>query len=178
MELKKLALWNWFKNEEEREQPPPRYRDTFPEPWRSSKATHSLLPDFDRHFNGLFQTFLGDKFWETTSLLKPHADLKAEGKAYILTVEIPGVEEDDVSIDIFANTLTIKGEKKQEKEEGKANYYRIERRYGSFQRILSLPQDVDQDNITATIKKGILTITIPKVEVGKAAHESIPITTG
>jgi HSP20 family protein len=109
-------------------------------------------------------------------LFKPSADLRAEEKAYILSIEIPGVEEKDVSIDVYDNTMTIRGEKKQEVEEKKSNYYRVERSYGSFQRIISLPDDVDQDNISAGIKKGVLTITMPKTETEKNKGKTIAIT--
>ena len=66
-------------------------------------------------------------------------------KEYSITVEVPGVSEKDVKIEIVDNTMTIKGEKKQEKEEKEKDYYRVERSHGSFQRLLSLPEDANQD---------------------------------
>ena len=75
------------------------------------------------------------------------------------------------------NTLTIRGEKRQEKEEKAKDYYRIERSYGSFQRVLSLPEDVDQDTIKATFKNGVLTVTMPRKAVtGGAEVKQIEIT--
>ncbi len=111
------------------------------------------------------------------ALLKPRADLSATDTEYQLTVEIPGINERDVSLDISGNTLTIRGEKRQEKEEKAKDYYRIERSYGSFQRVLSLPEDVDQDTIKATFKNGVLTVTMPRKAVtGGAEVKQIEIT--
>ena len=82
-----------------------------------------------------------------------------------------------MSLDISGNTLTIRGEKRQEKEEKAKDYYRIERSYGSFQRVLSLPEDVDQDTIKATFRNGVLTVTMPRQAVsGGAEVKKIEIT--
>ena len=95
---------------------------------------------------------------------------------YLLTVEIPGVNEKDVAVDISGNTMTIKGEKKQEKEEKDKNYYRIERSYGSFQRVLSLPEDVNQEGVKAGFKNGVLSITMPRKALPKGEVKQIQIT--
>ncbi len=74
------------------------------------------------------------------------------------------------------STMTITGEKKQEKETKEENYYRMERSYGSFQRVLSLPDDIDQDNIQANFKHGVLTITMPRQQVITQKAKPIEIT--
>jgi HSP20 family protein len=78
---------------------------------------------------------------------------------------------------LIDDTLKIKGEKKQQKEEKEKNYYRMERSYGSFQRILSLPEDADQDNIKASFKNGIMEITIPRKAAPKTEVKQIEIKT-
>lgn len=104
-----------------------------------------------------FSTSLG-----TSGLLKPRVDIGASENDYTITVEVPGVDENEIRLEVSNNTMIIKGEKKQEKEEKEKNYYRIERSYGSFQRVLSLPEDANQDEINATFKNGVLTVTMPK----------------
>jgi HSP20 family protein len=92
-----------------------------------------------------------------------------------VTLEIPGVDEKDVRLEIVNDTLTIQGEKKQANEEKGKNYYRMERSYGSFQRMLSLPEDADQNDVTATFKKGVLTVTMPRKALPKADVKQIEV---
>ena len=187
MELKRLAPWNWFKKEEEIEHAVPvRYGEggnSLPE--RHYAPVRQIHRDIDRIFDSFFRGFdlpfpAGLRPFEVfgdSGLLKPRADQSATDSEYQLTVEIPGVNERDVSLDISGNTLTIRGEKRQEKEEKAKDYYRIERSYGSFQRVLSLPEDVDQDTIKATFKNGVLTVTMPrKAASGNAEVKQIEIT--
>jgi HSP20 family protein len=178
MDLKKLAPWNWFKNEEEQEQSTKMVDVKHYNPFTAVQSSGFTMPDVDRYFNGLLNSWGRNQNIEPASLIKPNADLIVEDKKYILTIEIPGVEEKDVSINVADNTMTITGEKKQEVKEKNSNYYRVERSYGSFQRILSLPDDVDQDNINASIKKGVLKISMPRVEKENDADKPIPITAG
>ncbi|MCI5137300.1 MAG: Hsp20/alpha crystallin family protein, partial [Candidatus Electrothrix sp. AR1] len=86
-------------------------------------------------------------------MLKPMTDLAASDKEYTVTVEVPGAEKDDIKIEVVNNVMTIRGEKKQKKEEKEKDYYRQERFYGSFQRVLSLPEDADQETIKATFNQ-------------------------
>lgn len=81
----------------------------------------------------------------------------------------------DVRLEVANDTLTIRGEKKQETEEKKKDFYRMERSYGAFQRVLSLPEDADQDNIRATFKKGVLTVTMPRKALPESAVEQIEV---
>ncbi len=81
----------------------------------------------------------------------------------------------DIRVDITSDTLTIRGEKKQEKEEKDRHYYRLERSYGNFQRILTLPEDVDRENISASFKNGILQVHIPRKSVSEAKTRQIEI---
>lgn len=186
MELKKLAPWNWFKGEEEAHSVPVRHNSRGGErpPGHPYEPMVQVHREIDRLFENFFRGFplstidplrpfagLGE-----SGLLRPKADLSATDKEYRLTVEIPGVSEKDVSLAISDNSLTIRGEKKQEKEEKEKDFYRIERSYGSFQRVLSLPGDVDQDGISAGFKDGVLTVTMPRKEVAGADVKTIEIT--
>lgn len=185
MELKKLAPWNWFKKEEEIEHTVPvKHTEKggyYPE--RYYDPTLSLHRDIDRMFDQFLRGFgmpsIGRHgVWPTlddSGLLKPKVDLSASEGEYLLTVEIPGVSEKDVTIDINASTMTVKGEKRQEKEVKEKNFYRIERSYGSFQRVLSLPEDVNQDAIKATFKNGVLSITMPRKSLPKGEVRQIEI---
>lgn len=186
MELKKLAPWNWFTKEEEIERAVPvRHQNKggyYPDwgfdpalPW--PRDVDRLFEHFVRGFGGPgLGRMLPSNFAEA-GFLKPKVDLSAAEKEYLLTVEIPGVTQEDVKIDISDNTLTIKGEKKQEKEEKDKNYYRLERSYGSFQRVLSLPEDVDQEGITATFSSGVLKITMPRKAGAPKESRQITINT-
>ena len=82
----------------------------------------------------------------------------------------------DVKLEIANDILTIRGENKHEKEEKDKNFHRVERSYGSFQRVLSLPEDADQDAVKATFKRGILTISMPRKAMPQADVRKIEIT--
>ncbi|MCJ7765669.1 MAG: Hsp20/alpha crystallin family protein, partial [Thiovulaceae bacterium] len=96
-------------------------------------------------------------------------DIASSEKEYSIKVELPGIDANDVTIEISGNTLKIKGEKRQEKEKKGKNFYRVERSFGSFQRILDLPEDADADKVTSDYRDGVLNIAIPKKEVPKKA---------
>jgi len=85
------------------------------------------------------------------------------------------VEEKDFNLDLSDGTLSIRGEKRQEKEEKEINYYRMERSFGSFQRVVSLPEDVDQDGITAKYAAGVLTIKLPRKSKTETESRKIAI---
>jgi HSP20 family protein len=110
--------------------------------------------------------------------LKPSLDLAATEKEYTISLELPGVESNEVRLEIINDTLKISGEKRQEKEEKEKDFYRLERSYGSFQRILSLPEDADQDNVNAVFRNGVMTITIPRKSAPEAQARQIEIKTG
>ncbi len=106
-------------------------------------------------------------YWE------PAIDIIEKKDKYIIKAEFPGIPKEDIDINVSDNVLTVKGEKKQEKEEKDTNYYRSERVYGLFQRQLVLPPDVDAEKIKANYKNGVLEIEIPKGEKAKPKKISI-----
>lgn len=185
MDFKKWVPWNWFKKEEEDAgKMVPVRRESVKE--QSGTLTHPLQQfhqEIDRLFDQAFRGFGLSPFGFDQPLfprladgmLKPTLDLSASDKEYTITVEIPGVDEKDVKLEIVNDTLTIRGEKKQEKEEKEKNYYRMERSYGSFQRVLSLPEDADQDGVKATFKKGVLTVTLPRKALPKSDVKQIEV---
>ena len=148
MDLKKLAPWNWFKKEQEQEQ-------------------HSEIDRlFERTFRGFgLPTFRPDRdlFPDIqANWLKPMLDIRATENEYSIAVELPGVEANEVKLELVNDTLKVSGEKRQEKDEKESDFYRMERSYGSFQRVLSLPEDADQEKINAVFKNGVMTITLPR----------------
>ncbi len=102
-------------------------------------------------------------------------DLVEKDKEYEITAELPGIDEKNVEIKLSNNTLTIKGEKQEEKEQKDKDYYLSERRYGSFQRSFQLPEGVDVDKIDASFAKGVLTVKLPKTAEAHKAEKKITV---
>lgn len=94
----------------------------------------------------------------------PAVDIAETADKVVIKAEVPGIEAKEIDISLSGDVLTIKGEKKSEREEKKENYHLVERSYGSFSRSLRLPAAVNADKIEATYKQGVLTITCPKKE--------------
>lgn len=105
----------------------------------------------------------------------PAMDLVEKDDAYEITAELPGLDEKNVEIKLSNHTLTIKGEKSEEKEDRQKDYYLSERRYGSFQRSFQLPEGVDADKIDANFAKGVLTVKLPKTAEAKKAEKQIAV---
>ncbi len=185
MELKKLAPWNWFKKEEEDGGqsilPVHRMEDT-----RTAHPVYGGRLETDRLFDeflrglGFPSTGFGRAFpsLAQSEWLKPTVDIAATEKEYTIAVEIPGVEEKDLNLELSDGTLRIRGEKRQQKEEKEANYYRMERSFGSFQRVVSLPEDVEEEGITARHTNGVLTIRLPRKSRPQAESRKIPVNGG
>lgn len=100
-------------------------------------------------------------------------DLAETPESVVVKAEVPGIELKDLDISIVGETLYIKGEKKEEKEEKGKTWHRVERSYGAFARAVTLPAPVKQDKIEATVKDGVLTVTLPKAEEAKARKIAI-----
>ncbi len=120
---------------------------------------------FDRFFGREAAPFFPPAFGEEWYSEKfPQLDMSETDKEIKLAVDLPGMSEKDIDVSISGNTLTIKGEKKEEKESKEANYIRTERRYGSFSRVIDLPDEVDPQKAEANFKNGVLEISLPKTE--------------
>ena len=120
-----------------------------------------------------------DPFREFGSMLSnffsPTADAINKEDCYEIQVELPGVSEKDVEVSIENGVLTLKGEKRSEREEKDKNYYFSERRYGSFERSFRLPEDVKEADIKASYKDGVLRLMLPKTEPKKSASRKIEV---
>jgi HSP20 family protein len=126
-----------------------------------------------RHeMNSLFDNFFSGSELEpyTGRAFSPNIDMKESEKELRVSAELPGMDEKDIEVSLNRDSLTIKGEKKEEKEDKGKDYYRMERSYGSFSRTIPLPTEVEPDKVKAEFKKGVLTVTIPKT--AKAIKET------
>ncbi len=110
--------------------------------------------------------------------LTPRIDVSETDQAFEVQAELPGMEEKDVELLLQDHVLTIRGEKKFEKEEKRKNYHMVERQYGSFQRSFELPDIVDEAKIAARFDKGVLCVTLPKSAKAKEASRKIAIGKG
>lgn len=110
--------------------------------------------------------------------LAPAVDVAEKDGAYEITAELPGMDEKDIDVKVASGMLTIKGEKKEEKEEHKKDYHLSERRYGSFQRSFQLPDGIEVDKIAADFAKGVLKVTLPKSASAKESEKKIDVKAG
>lgn len=147
--------------------------------WDHIGTFNDIQRDLNRLAENISKTFkkttLAPLGVEGTSSFLPKIDIKDDVAQVVATVEIPGVSEKDLDVSVTENTLTIRGEKKLEKEVNRSGYYRIERLFGSFDRTLSLPHDVKPSSSQANYKNGILTITMPKSEMAKTQEKKLTI---
>ena len=132
---------------------------------------HAMNRLFDEFTMGLPFPKIVDDF----SGLSPRVDIKETEKEVTITAEMPGIKPDEIELQILGDNLVLSGEKHAEKEEKKANYHRIERSYGSFQRTLPLPSGIDHDAITATSEHGVLTIKLPKTKAAQEQAKKIEV---
>jgi HSP20 family protein len=127
---------------------------------------------------GLFDL---EPFWPRggTRSAAPAVDVVERDNAYELSVELPGMDEKDIEVKLTQDMLTIKGEKKDEKEETKKDYRLSERHYGFFERSFHLPEGIDADKIEAHFRKGVLTVTLPKtLEAQSQPEKKIAVKSG
>jgi HSP20 family protein len=123
---------------------------------------------------------LFDRFWEgdfpqlpSMGEWAPALDVSETKDAIVVKAEVPGMDPKEIQLSLQNDVLTLKGEKKQEKEEKDEHYYRAERSYGAFVRTVRLPGTVDGSKVTAAFKNGLLTVTLPKAPMAKGT--TIPI---
>ena len=153
--------------------PVSRYRDPFAE----------MRSEMDR----LFDTFLGRSFFgrpapsgsaEPATTLAPNVDIRENDKEIILEAELPGIDEKDIQLVVRDRVLSLKGEKRSERDEKKDTYHVIERSYGSFERAFELPDSADEEHIKAEFNKGVLRVIVPKRPEAVKAGKTIPIGKG
>lgn len=144
-------------------------------PWKDRRD----LQQFRREMDNLVDRFF--EGWPFRSLLRegewaPSVDVSQTSKEVIVKAELPGMDPKEIDISLQGNLLTIKGQRKQEKEEDGEDFHRVERSYGSFSRTIRLPAEVQVEQVNATYKDGILRIALPKVK--EEPSRKIEIKTG
>jgi HSP20 family protein len=141
------------------------------------KEVDRLFDDFgDDFWRRPFRSLSGfERSWPKKFVASPAVDVTETDKSYEISAELPGMDEKNVEVNVANGGITIKGEKKDETEEKKKDYYVSERRYGSFERFLALPEGVNADKIEATFKNGVLKVTLPKTAEAQKPAKKIEI---
>ncbi len=142
-------------------------------PWKPFRELERMRREMDRLWDTFFER--RPSRGEEVAEWLPSLDVSETKNDYVVKVELPGLEPKDIDISLTNDVLTIKGEKKQEKEEKEENYHLIERSYGSFTRSVRLPSQVQSDKINATFKNGVLKVTLPKTEEAKKKEIKIKV---
>jgi HSP20 family protein len=135
----------------------------------------SFRHDMDRLMDDFFGGFDLRPFSSRPDAFVPHVDVVNTDKEIKVSVELPGMDDKDIEVTLTAEALTIKGEKKEEKEEKGKDYYRSERSYGSFIRTIPLPETIETNNVTASFEKGVLIVKLPKTPQALAGTRKIPV---
>jgi HSP20 family protein len=129
-----------------------------------------LLPNaLDSFFSDFFPTLNRREIrsGQEASTWSPRTDIEGTNDHYVVRMDIPGVDKENLNVSLENNVLTIKGERKYETKEDSKNHYLLERAYGQFERSFRLTEKVDQEKISADYKNGVLTVKIPKAEEAK-----------
>jgi len=140
-----------------------------------SRWTHRFpqFSDFDREF----PRWMSEVFAPETNLrdfeFLPEANVSETDKAIEVAIDLPGMKPEEVKVELHDRTLTISGERKEEKEENGKTFHRVERRSGSFRRSFALPMEVDESKVEAKFEHGVLNIILPKTE--KASPKKIEV---
>lgn len=143
----------------------------------SPTAMRPLRQEIDRLFEDFFRGWESQLFSdEDMSAFNPALNLAETDSAFEATMELPGLAQEDIEVTLTRDGLAITGEKKDEEEERNKNYVRRERSYGYFQRVIPIPADtIDSEKIEAEFDKGVLKITMPKLESAKSPSRRIEI---
>jgi HSP20 family protein len=170
MTLKNLVPWEWgskhlpIRQEEER-------------------SIQSLHREMNRMIDDFFQGFSLNPFEDFDfenrfGNYSPRVNVTENDKEILVIAELPGLDEKDFEVDLSRDTLTIKGEKREERDDKEKGHYRLERTYGSFHRTIPMPCEVDEEKVEATFKKGVLKLRLPKTEEAKKAVKKITVKAG
>ncbi len=163
------------------------FDNLLPSIWRKGEMPakrEELFPlaDIQQEINRVFDNFFKgfdlaplDTFSDRFGKFYPSVDVKESDKEIIVTAELPGLEEKDFEVLMSDDTLTIKGEKKEEKEDKGKDYHRMERSFGCFSRGVPLPEGIDTSKVDAQFKNGVLKITLPRTEDAKSKIKKIAV---
>ena len=152
-----------------------------PDAWRSLRTEMDRM--FDRFAGGwgmpslrrMFDAEPASRYETSFTVPSPAVDITEDDGNYNMTAELPGMSEKEIEVVVSGDMLTLKGEKKEEKEQQEKNFYLSERSYGSFQRSFYVPEGVDRDKIAADFSKGVLTITMPKTAKAVQQQKTIEV---
>ena len=147
---------------------------------RGDNPFESFQREMNRLFDDFFRGFGGAtppaRFGEGVSgAATPRLDVSETDDAYEVAAELPGLEEKDVEVLLDRNLLTLKGEKRAEREEKSKDYHLTERSFGSFRRSIPLPVEVDQSRVEANFRNGVLTVRLPKAEQARTQAKRIEV---
>jgi HSP20 family protein len=142
--------------------------------WEPVRELSSLQSEMNRLFNTFFDPPTPGNGGSARRWV-PSMDLAETDTHFVLRADLPGLTEEDVSIELEDNVLTVAGERKAEHEAKKEGYYRVERSFGQFRRSLTLPEGVDAESIAATFDNGVLEVRIPKPEERKPHRVAIKV---
>ncbi len=148
------------------------------EPTQEGKAEHPVdlfRDEMNRLFDSFFRGFDVEPFGGRGATFSPKVDVVETEKQFAVTAELPGIDEKNIDVSIGRDSVTIKGEKKIEKEDKGKDYYRMERSYGSFSRTIPLPVEIETEKVDAEFKKGVLTVTLPKSAKAVKAVKKITV---
>ena len=144
--------------------------------WEPFRELGTLQSEMNRLFNSVFDApSQGQGNGGTLRRWMPAMDLVETDDHFVLRADLPGMDEDDVKIELEDTTLTISGERKGEHEEKSEGYYRVERAFGTFARTLTLPQGVDPEAVSASFDRGVLEVRVPKPEERKPRRIEIGV---
>ena len=190
MNLDKLNPWNWFRHEENGTgkggQIPVSHSEAENRPLTSPGTLMSLHRDMDRWFEDALKSVgmpsldsnLQSRAMPGISLsdiYRPQIDVSGDSNGYEINLDVPGLTESDLSLEVKDDVLTINGHKEERTEVKDKHYYRVERSYGSFQRTLALPDDAIGDEIKANLDNGVLRLEIPRRETATQEVKRISI---
>ena len=132
-------------------------------PWRGTGIRP--LDDLYREMDSLVQHFFADENGTNgTRDFVPRLNVSENESGYEVTVDLPGLKPEDVAVELHENQLTISGKREKEKEEKGKTFHRVERHYGEFRRVISVPTPVDEAKISADYRNGVLNVLLPKSE--------------
>jgi HSP20 family protein len=143
------------------------YRRVFGLPTSRLRSPFEQLEGMRRQMDRWYEDLSTSPFQSDTAGVFPLINLTEDKDKYYLRAELPGVKSNELDIQATGNTISISGERKISAQAENVKYHRKEREAGKFSRAFSLPGDIDHDKVTADLKDGILTVTIPKAEVAK-----------
>ena len=143
------------------------YRRLFNVPTWGFRRPSEELDRLQRQMNELYGALSGDAIAMPSAGVFPLTNVTEDRDNYYVRAELPGMQSDELNIQVTSNGISISGERKIQEEENGVRYHRREREAGKFSRSINLPGDIDVDGVEAGLENGILTVTIPKAEVAK-----------